>query len=85
MLLFTFPGVQINGESMEVWTASCLPRQMTLAGSESAVVDMTGASFDFTQGVALIPMPLEVQVLAVSGEVTAPNGIYMVTRRTALS
>ena len=83
-VLFTFPGVQINGEPMDV------PLQLpaatdAVAGSESAVVDMTGAQFDFTQVGGFDSNALEVQVVAVSGPVTAPSGIYIVNRRTALS
>ena len=77
-VLFTFPGVQINGESMEVGL-QLPPATEMVAGSESAVVDMTGAEFDFTQVSGFDSNALEVQVLAVSGEVTAPNGIYLVS------
>ena len=50
-----------------------------VAGSESAVVDMTGAQFDFTQVGGFDSNALEVQVVAVSGQVTAPSGIYIVS------
>ena len=77
-VLFTFPGVQINGESMEVGLE--LPAATdAVAGSESAVVDMTGAQFDFTQVGGFDSNALEVQVVAVSGQVTAPSGIYIVS------
>ena len=77
-VLFTFPGVQINGAP---WSAGLqLPAATdAVAGSESAVVDMTGAQFDFTQVGGFDSNALEVQVVAVSGQVTAPSGIYIVS------
>lgn len=82
-VLFTFPGVQIDGASMEIGMP-LPPATESVAGSSSSVVDLTGAQFDFTQVGGFDSNALEVQVLAVAGEVTAPNGIYFVSETDSI-
>ena len=82
-VLFTFPGVQIDGASMEIGLP-LPPATAAVAGTASDVFDLTGAQFDFTQADGFDANALEVQVLAVSGEVTGPNGVYFVSETDSI-
>ena len=80
---FTFPGVQIEGAPMEI-TLPLPPATETSAGGASDAIDLSGANFDFTQVGGFDSNALEVQVLAISGEVTAPNGFYLVSETDSI-
>jgi len=82
-LVYSFPGVIVDGAPME-FGLQLPPATDVAPGVASDVVDLSGASFDFTQADGFDSNALEVNVLAVSGEVTAPDGIYFVDATDSL-
>ena len=82
-LLYTFPSVMVEGEPLE-FGLQLPPATDDAPGVAADVVDLSGASFDFTQADGFDSNALEVNVVAVAGEVTTPEGVYFIDAADSL-
>ncbi len=82
-MLFQFPGILVEGNPLE-FSLELPPATETVPGEDSQLVELTGAEFDFDAVSGFDSNALAVNVAAVSGEVTTPEGIYIITATDSL-
>ena len=76
-MLYDLPGVTINDASLSI-PMLLPPATATDPGSASTVVDLTGASFDFTGISGQETNALQVTILATAGEISNPEGFFII-------
>lgn len=82
-LLYQFPGVLVQGEPLE-FVLELPPATDSEAGVASQTVSLEGATFDFGQANGFDSNALDVNVAAISGAVTDPSGIYIISAEDSL-
>ena len=74
---YQFPGILVEGEPLE-FVLPLPPATEFAPGQGSQVLDLSGASLDFSQAEGFDSNALQVSIAAISGEVTDPSGVYFI-------
>lgn len=82
-MIYQFPGITVGGEPLE-FAVQLPPATDETPGVGSQTVSLDGAEFDFTQSTGFDFNALNISVAAISGEVTAPNDVYIIGANDSL-